>query len=101
MSDEARTDDLLAGVAARDARPDDAVLARFEATARAMQPRQVPSRPGLFDLLGGWLGLGGLATATAAGLWLGIAPPEALSPVLGSPVTLELLPDTLAILEEG
>ena len=94
-------DDLLAGVAGREARPDAAVMARFEATARAMQPRPAPARAGLFELLGGWLGLGGLATATATGLWLGIAPPEALSPVLGSPVTLELLPDTLSILEEG
>ncbi len=30
------------------------------------------------DALGGWAGLGGLATACAAGVWLGFAPPSAL-----------------------
>ena len=37
---------------------------------------------GLFDLLGGWPALGGVAMAGITGLWIGIAPPasvEALS----------------------
>lgn len=33
----------------------------------------------LRDALGGWAGMAGLATACAAGLWIGISPPEGLS----------------------
>ena len=29
-------------------------------------------------MLGGWAGLGGLAAASAAGVWIGLAPPEFL-----------------------
>lgn len=35
----------------------------------------------LWSMLGGWAGTGGLAAAAAAGLWIGIAPPDALSGV--------------------
>lgn len=31
------------------------------------------------DILGGWPAFGGLAAATVAGLWIGVAPPDALS----------------------
>jgi hypothetical protein len=30
----------------------------------------------LREMLGGWYGLGGLAAACAAGVWLGLAPPQ-------------------------
>ncbi len=33
----------------------------------------------LWSMLGGWAGTGGLAAAAVAGLWIGIAPPDALS----------------------
>lgn len=33
----------------------------------------------LWDMLGGWAGAGGLVAAAATGLWIGIAPPNALS----------------------
>ncbi len=57
---------------------------------RARQSRAMTSEraPGgglrrFFDLLGGWPALGGLATACAAGVWLGLAPPRALPDPLG------------------
>ena len=31
----------------------------------------------LMDMVGGWKAIGGLATATATGLWMGISPPSA------------------------
>lgn len=37
--------------------------------------------PGLWAALGGWTGAGGLAAATAVGVWFGIAPPSALDPL--------------------
>lgn len=53
-------------------------MARVLADAQAARPEPAPVRgPGLLsrigDLLGGWQGLGGLATATVAGLWFGYA----------------------------
>jgi hypothetical protein len=40
------------------------------------------SRPGflrqLFDMLGGWPAICGLATACAAGVWIGFSPPQGL-----------------------
>lgn len=40
------------------------------------------ARPGvlqqLYDMLGGWPSIGGLAAACAAGVWLGFAPPQGL-----------------------
>lgn len=39
-------------------------------------------RPGIlrqfYDMLGGWPAIGGLATACAAGVWLGFSPPSVL-----------------------
>ncbi|MBK0326694.1 hypothetical protein I5535_05235 [Rhodobacteraceae bacterium F11138] len=32
----------------------------------------------LLDVLGGWPAMGGMAAACAAGVWLGLAPPQAL-----------------------
>ena len=73
-----------------------ALLARIEADARAElrpEPAPVPVRPrsaargrwhDLMQALGGWPGIGGLATASAAGVWLGLAAPAALD-ALGLP----------------
>lgn len=66
------------------------------ATERHLQPE--PARPGLvatiWAALGGWGGAGGLAMATAAGVWIGVAPPSGLetvtSAVFGSSESLSL-----------
>lgn len=76
--------------AARDTRDDmpEGLAARMVADADRIQQDQmapvapVRSRPGLWDqlqtLLGGWAGMGGLVAASAAGVWIGLAPPEFL-----------------------
>ncbi|MCF6431844.1 hypothetical protein [Leisingera sp. MMG026] len=51
------------------------VQAGFQAAAPAQAPRQ-PLWRQLIEALGGWPALGGLAAASAAGLWIGIAPPS-------------------------
>lgn len=93
MADLDRDDELLEGFfrAAREARPapPGALLARILGDAEAAMPRppEVQSEPhplarpagggdgGVLSWLGaafgGWRGIGGLATATVAGLWLG------------------------------
>lgn len=77
------TDDMLESLfeAARAAQEpaDAALMARVLADARAVQaetgPTALPRRgPGLWAMLGGWPAMGGLATATVAGLWLGFTP---------------------------
>lgn len=56
--------------------------------ARLAAPAPVVAPPGLIaqlrEALGGWYGIGGLAAACAAGIWLGAAPPS----VLPDPVAL-------------
>lgn len=62
------------------------LMAAVLADARRLQPGlTVPPvrasavvRTRLFDLLGGWRAMGGLAVATCAGLWIGISPPAML-----------------------
>jgi hypothetical protein len=48
----------------------------------------------LLDVIGGWPSFGGLAAATVAGLWIGVAPPDALADLsagyLGSTVEVPL-----------
>ncbi|WP_121062085.1 hypothetical protein [Chachezhania antarctica] len=73
-----------------DTGPDD-LMARVLADAAAEQPktahiiplavrRRAPRRFAgqLRAQLGGWAGLGGLAAACAAGVWIGFAPPQGL-----------------------
>ncbi|MEX0347863.1 MAG: hypothetical protein AB3N15_00425 [Paracoccaceae bacterium] len=76
--------------AARDRRDDmpDGLAARMMDDADRIQQDHlvvtdpVRSRPCLWDqlqsLLGGWAGMGGLVAASAAGVWIGLAPPEFL-----------------------
>lgn len=52
---------------------------------------------GLLSAIGGWAGLSGLATATAAGLWIGVAgladPVELSGGLFGTPaLSVELMP---------
>ncbi|MCF2869965.1 hypothetical protein L0664_02695 [Octadecabacter sp. G9-8] len=48
----------------------------------------------VLDVIGGWPSFGGLAAATVAGLWIGVAPPAALADIsagyLGSTVEVPL-----------
>lgn len=90
--DETHLDDLFAE--ARQVRPVVSVdlMARIMADAAAVQsertapivvaaPEQGGFFAGLWTALGGWGGAGGLAAATMAGLWIGIAPPSGLESV--------------------
>lgn len=72
--------------------PDDALTARVLADAARVQAAgwarpEVP-QPGLWqrflDMIGGWPALGGLATATVAGFWIGVAPPTSVSDLTAS-----------------
>jgi len=97
-------DDFFA--AARKTRPEPGadLLARVQADALAMQPvagaRAAPARPGLWAqivaALGGWPAVAGLATATVAGVWIGVAQPaglaDSLSAVLYGSETLSVDP---------
>ena len=70
----------FAGARAPDAVPDATFLARLETDAvAAAAPRagvgRAPSGSGVLSVFGGWFGLGGLAAAMIAGVWVGVAPP--------------------------
>lgn len=94
MADENGNFDLngLFDAARRDgAQLPDALSARMLADAAQVQAgfaspapeaAQVPLSPGIWRqmlaLLGGWPAMGGLAAACAAGVWLGVSPPEFL-----------------------
>lgn len=66
--------------------PSATLLERIAQEALAVQsPEPVPvaPRPGwlsqLWQSLGGWPAFGGLATATVAGVWIGVNPPNTLA----------------------
>jgi len=85
--DEAGLDALFASARGAAARPSDDFLARLVMTAEAMQPTPAraaapePAAPrrGWLGLLGGWPALSGMAAATVAGFWIGVAPPAGLT----------------------
>lgn len=70
-------DDFLAAARDTPPRPDDAFMARLLADAEALRPVAAVHRQGrlrqLMDLIGGWPALGGLAAASVAGIWFGLA----------------------------
>ena len=81
-------DDLFAQ--ARDVAPvpSDALMARVMADADAAQLRAVAvpvAAPGviarILDAIGGWPAVSGLAMATVAGIWVGVAPPASVQDV--------------------
>ncbi len=87
-------------------------LARVAQDAdRALRPVPAPLSfwAQLSGALGGWRGLGGMALASAVGVWIGIAPPVALGDpvavVLGTDETVETFSEApfelAALLEEG
>ncbi|MEM0947746.1 MAG: hypothetical protein AAGK37_10095 [Pseudomonadota bacterium] len=84
MTDPDPLDDFFD--AARDAprRMPDSLLMRIAADAeREVSPPSKRSRHrmGVLALLGGWPALGGLATATLAGVWIGVANPLGVDPL--------------------
>ncbi len=84
---ERELDDLLAD--ARDNPPamPEGLAARIQADADAMQPTAAPRRQSegggvwqqLFRAIGGWPAMAGLASATVAGIWIGLSPPAILA----------------------
>ena len=82
-------DDLFSAARADVARPSPALMARILADAGTMQQRRsVPALrrfrlAALIAALGGSGGIAGLATATVAGLWIGLAPPAAVDDFAG------------------
>lgn len=108
--DDRMLDDLFAQARAQAPQPDDALMARVladaaEQSAPVSSPVSSPiHQPGfwarLSDALGGWPALGGLAAATVAGVWVGIAPPAGVedlaASLIGDTVSVTLLsPDTI------
>ncbi|MEL7026010.1 MAG: hypothetical protein AAGO57_02105 [Pseudomonadota bacterium] len=81
MSDlKKETDALDAFFDAARAEPSADLMARVLADADAVQPvvaapARRPEREGWFSIFGGWPALAGLATATVAGIGIGIADP--------------------------
>lgn len=81
--------------------PSSALLARLAEDADAVQTALItppdPIAPSLFQRawtgLGGWAGLGGLATATVAGFYIGFAQPGLLT-------TPDLLSEEIADMED-
>lgn len=57
---------------------------RTLSTPSAARARPAPPKDTLRTALGGWLGLGGLVTATLAGVWIGATAPD----MLPDPATL-------------
>ncbi|WP_094022999.1 hypothetical protein [Maliponia aquimaris] len=92
--DEAALDGFFAAARATTPQPGGDFLARMEALALAEQPAArpttgpvTPRRAGLVrqlrEALGGWIGMAGLAAACAAGIWIGVSPPDSLSDYWG------------------
>ncbi len=101
-------DDLFAQMRDIPVVPSDALMARVLADAAAAQPRAVPAltrQHGLWgrmmEAIGGWPSFGGLAVATVAGIWVGVAPPSSFQDItatlIGEQVSLELVPTGLAL----
>ena len=97
-------DDIFASSRSAPCVPDEALTARVLADAQAIQAgfaaTPLPEQPGLWsrilDALGGWPSVGGLATATIAGVWIGVVPPQSVSDItaafLGDEVSISLVP---------
>ena len=101
MTERDPLDDFFEAGRADRAAPDPALMARILADAEAVAAARAapgPRREGRLSAvlrgIGGWPALAGLATATAAGVWIGIAMPDVTSPfVAGAGYDLnDLLP---------
>ncbi len=100
-------DDLFAQARQLAPVPGAALTARVLADAARPVPVARP-QPSVWAqlgaMLGGWPALGGLATATIAGIWIGIASPSVVADyaaaLLGEPVSLGLSPEEFMIAGE-
>ena len=89
---DAELDTFFAQARSSTPEPSPDLMARILADALEAQPAPplppVPARPAynggmseLWDALGGWPAAASLVTATVAGIWIGISPPDAVSTV--------------------
>lgn len=106
---------LFEAAKVQDLMPSDALMARVLQDAAREQPVLAPfeaKKPGLMPLLwgtlGGWPAMAGLATATVAGVWMGIYPNDYVMDVVAQYTGAEsdyYLADTFSVynfdLEEG
>ncbi|MFY9211216.1 MAG: hypothetical protein WAO69_08825 [Aestuariivita sp.] len=111
---EHELDALFDAARARPVQPDAGWLARVAEDAALETALRVPvPAPSLWTqirlALGGWQGVGGMAMAGCAGLWIGFAPPavvgDPLTRALGGEDTVDLLSDApfeyAVLLDEG
>lgn len=101
-------DAILANARAQQPQVSDDLLSRVLADAARMQPQPAPAKPlwsTLLDMIGGWPSIGGLAVAGVAGVWVGFAPPAAVSSwtndLIGTTVSIDLLGDGAEYFAEG
>lgn len=87
-TDDSGLDALFAEARAQDARPPAALVSRVLADADAARPgrRRAGFGAALLTAIGGWPSAAGLAAASAAGLLIGLAAPDAV-PFLGTVAT--------------
>lgn len=103
MSDpnEKMLDDMFAQARQVEPAPSDALMARIVADAATVQtvPQPVAQpKPSIWtqisDAIGGWPALSGLAAATVAGVWIGVAPPSSVeeftASLLGDEVSVDV-----------
>jgi len=94
-------EDLFADARGLTPAPSDDLMARVIADADAAQPRATAAsapQPGLWarmmDAIGGWPAVSGLAAATIAGVWVGVAPPSSVedltATIVGDEVSISL-----------
>ncbi len=88
-ADDQALDALLDSLAQSETAPSDALLGRVLGDAYDMQPESAASTPPqadppvrLVNVLGGWLGMCGLAAAVLVGFWIGFNPPDVFQDVL-------------------
>ncbi|MEO1639584.1 MAG: hypothetical protein AAFU41_10110 [Pseudomonadota bacterium] len=105
-------DDLFATARKGTAQPGHDLIARVLADADALQSAPAPQpaqKPGLWtqlmEAIGGWPAVSGLATATIAGVWIGVAPPAAVedltATLIGDEVGVALFSGDLLLGDEG
>ncbi len=108
MTDDMDLDQMFATARAERDHLPDALSARMVADATRVQEDRATTepvvRPGIWAQLrmslGGWTGMGGLATACAAGVWIGLAPPDFLPDPVGLVYQQELDVDLLFGVDE-
>lgn len=84
-------EELFATAREVDAAPSDALMARVLVDAEAVQQKrqgvdvvQPTIWAQLMDAIGGWPAVSGLAAATVAGIWIGVAPPSSFEDITAS-----------------